>query len=446
MTQTPHHPQRKRIMILGGGIGGVYTALHLDRLIGGRPDIEIVLVSRENYLLMTPLLFEAGSGVLEPRHVVVPIRKMGLKHARFVEGDVNEVDLEKQIVRGRHNPSDIGEVVHDAHYDHLVLALGGVTNRHIIPGAEYAMAFKTLGDAMTLRNHIIDVFERADIETDPETRRELLNIVIIGAGLVGVEMMGELSEFARILSASYPRVKYEDIKLYLLQGGPRILQEMDDDLAQYADNILKNRGVEIRLNTRVEKIEPHRVYLPGGEIIASHTILLAAGVAPNPLIASLPLEKGKGGRILTDAAMRVKNHRNIWALGDCAAIPDPTGQPYPTLAQHALREARVLARNIAAAIRDDHSKLEPFIYQNKGTLAALGHYAGVGRIMRLKIRGFLAWWIWRSYYMMQMPRWDRRLRLIIDWTLELFFKQDIVKLDYRKNPEDKPAGAVQMQK
>lgn len=437
MTENIDQPGKRTILILGGGIGGVHTALQLEQLLGYDPNIEIVLVSRDNYMLMTPLLFEAGSGVLEPRHAVAPIRKMGFKRARFVEAEVESIDLQRRVVRGRHNPADAGEHIREAKYDHLILALGGVTNHDIIPGSEHAMAFKTLGDAMALRNHIIDIFEQADVETDPESRRELLNIVVIGGGLVGVELVGEMTEFIRTLADPYPRVNMEDVHIYLLNAGPHILQEMDPDLAEYAADVLGKRGVEIRPNTRVEKIEPNLVHLPGGEAIASRTILLAAGVAPNPLIRNLPVEKGKGGRVVTDATMRVKGFTNVWALGDCAAIPDPTGAPYPTLAQHALREARVLARNVAATMKKSHAKLEPFVYQSKGTLAALGHYSGVGRVYKWKIKGFLAWWIWRSYYMLQMPRWDRRLRLILDWTLALFFRQDVVKLDTYQEPSGK---------
>ncbi len=423
-----------RVLILGGGFGGVYTAMHLERLLrkqrrdGGRA-IEVTLVSRDNYFLMTPLLFEAGSGVLEPRHTVNPIRPL-FKTTRFVEGDVERVDFDRRVVVARHAA---GFEPFDLPFDQLVIALGGVTNRAIIPGSDLALPFKTLGDGIFLRNHVIDLFEQAEIEPDEAARRQLLTFVVIGAGLVGVEMIGELTEFIPTLKRSYRRVKLDEISYHLVEAGPKVLPEMERDLADHATDALKRRGVHIRTSTPVQRIEQDLVILPGDQRITSATIVLAAGVAPNPLLKDMPLEKGKGGRVLVDASMRVTNRSGVWALGDCAAIPDPAGNPYPTLAQHAMREAKVLARNILASLRAPDGgapvKLESFVYGSLGTLAALGHYDGVGRVMRVKLRGFPAWWVWRSYYLMQMPRFERRLRIVLDWTIALLFKNDVVKLD-----------------
>jgi NADH dehydrogenase len=428
---TPAPPVR--VLILGGGFGGVYTALHLERLLRKarrhlpRP-VEVTLVSRDNYFLMTPLLFEAGSGVLEPRHTVNPIRPL-LRTARFVEGEVERVDFDRRAVVARHAP---GFEPFELPFDHLVLALGGVTNRAIIPGSELAMPFKTLADGIFLRNHVIDLFERAEIQPDEGKRRELLRFIVIGAGLVGVELMGEMTEFIPSLLRSYPRVKRDEISFHLIEAGPKVLPEMERDLADHATEALRRRGVHVRSAAPVQRIEPDVVVLPNDERLTGATILLAAGVAPNPLLKDMPLAKGKGGRIVVDASMRAPDRAGVWALGDCAAIPDPQGQPYPTLAQHAMREAKVLARNIVASIRapdGSPAKLEPFVYESLGTLAALGHYDGVGRVMKLKLRGFLAWWVWRSYYLMQMPRFERRLRIVLDWTVALLFKNDVVKLD-----------------
>jgi NADH dehydrogenase len=416
--------QPLRILILGGGFAGVYTALHLQRLRRkAKQPIQITLVNNDNYFLMTPLLFEAGSGILEPRHSVNPIRPL-LHGARFVEADVERIDLENRVVFARHAPEFDP---YELHYDHLVLALGGVTNRKIIPGSDHAMTFKTLRDAIYLRNHIIDLFERADVEEDPENRRGLLSFVIVGAGLVGVELMGEMTEMVYRLAETYPRVARELISFHLIEAGPKILPEMERELADHAAEVLRKRGVEIITSAPVKSIDDDVVTLPDNRTLASATIIVATGVLPNPLLKDLPLETDKKGRVVMDASMRSKSRPEVWALGDCASIPDPQGKPYPSLAQHALREAKTLAGNIIAAINGQPTK--PFVYATLGTLAALGHYNGVGRVWKFKLRGFPAWWVWRSYYLMQMPRWERRIRIMLDWTVALFFKNDIVKLD-----------------
>lgn len=400
----------------------MYTAIHLERLARGRGDVEITLVSRDNYLLMTPLLFEAGSGILEPRHAVNPLRPL-FERVRFVEAEVEGVDFGRQAVRVRASPEETQAI----EYDQLVIALGGVTNRGIVPGSEHAQTFKTLGDAIFLRNFTIELFERADIEGDPGRKRELLNFVVVGGGLVGVELLGEMTEFTRNLCRSYPNIEPRELGFELIEAGPKILGEMERELADYAVEVLKRRGVNVRVNCPVRLIEPGLVHLPEGETVSAETIVLAVGLAPNPLLKELEVEKDRKGRIVVDGTMRTKSYANVWALGDCAAIPDPEGKPYPPLAQHALREALVLAGNILSAM--DGRPLRPFVYETLGTLAALGHYKGVGRVLRIKLKGFLAWWAWRSYYLWQMPRWERRLRIVLDWTVALFFKNDIVKLD-----------------
>jgi NADH dehydrogenase len=413
----------QRILILGGGFGGVYTAMHLERLQAGSRNVEITLVSRDNYYLMTPLLFEAGSGVLEPRHAVNPIRPL-LDKTRFVEAEVRQIDLDRRTVTVC--PANDGEI-DELGYDHLVLALGGVTNTSVIPGSDQALAFKTLGDAIYLRNHVIRLFEWADVEKDPRRKQAELTFVVIGGGLVGLELMGELTTFVKNVAELYKYVSSKEIRFEMIEAGPRIAAEFDDELADYAAGVLKRRGVNIRTNMRVKAVHPDSLELPDGETIESHTIVVSTGVIPSPIVTALPLAKDKTGRVKTDATMRVEGRDNVWALGDCAAIPDPTGKPYPTLAQHALREARQLAQNIDAILRG--ATPQPFVYQNKGTLAALGHFKGIARIYKFKFHGFLAWWIWRTYYLFQMPKWSRRLRVVIDWTVALFFKNDVVQLD-----------------
>jgi NADH dehydrogenase len=415
----------QRIIILGGGFGGVYTAAHLDQIARHDPDVQVTLINRTNYFLMTPLLFEAGSGILEPRHAVNPIRMMFTK-ARFIQAEIEKIDVDRRIVQAKLAQNESQEIP----YDQLVLALGGVTNTRLIKGSEHALTFKNLGDAIYLRNHAIQRFERADVETDPQKKRAQLTFTIIGAGLVGVELVGELTDFVHHLAKMYRHVDDSLIRIELIEALPRIAPEFDESLAEYAQNLLRQRGVNIRTSMKVQSIEPGKLTLEDGTIIESATIVVATGVIPNPLLADVPLQKDKRGKVQVEPTMRVKDRPEIWAIGDCANIPDPSGNPYPPLAQHALREAKVLAKNIAAAMKNQ--PLTPFVYHTKGTLAALGHYRGMGEIYGFKVKGFVAWWIWRSYYLMQMPRWSRRLRIIVDWTLALFFRNDIVQVDVER--------------
>lgn len=422
--------QPRRIVILGGGFGGVYTAANLDRTWGRDPFVQITLINRQNYFLMTPLLFEAGSGVLEPRHTVNPIRQM-FRNARFVQADVERIDLGTRVVHGRLAHDEVQEFP----YDHLVLALGGVTNTSIIPGSETAMTFKTLADAIAMRNHVIQRFERADAETDPIERKRQLCFVIVGAGLVGTELMGELTDFIHHVARVYRRINPSEINLHLIENGPRIIPEFDEAQSIYAAKVLSGRGVFVHTSTRVKRMEPAAVHLESGQAIESATIILAAGVSPNPLLATLDLPKDRKGRIQVAGTMRVNEHPEIWAIGDCAMIPDPEGKPYPPLAQHAIREATTLAENITAAIRN--YPLKPFVYQTQGSLAALGHFRGVGKVWGIPLKGFIAWWVWRTYYLFRMPRWDRRLRIMIDWAVALFFKNDIVQLDLDRREDER---------
>lgn len=411
---------KKQVVIAGGGFAGVYTALALEKL-STAAMLDITLISRDNYFLITPLLFEAGSGILEPRHTVCPIRPL-LGPTRFIVADVTAVDLDRRTLYAAHRPDGRA---YEVGYDQLVVAVGGITNRAIIPGSQNAMSFKTLSDAISLRNKVIDVLEQANVETDPVRREFLLTMVIIGAGLVGVELVGELTEFLQNICRTYRNIRCQDIRILLYEAGPVFLRELSGDLADFARRTLEKRKVEIRTGTPVAQINPGRVTLANGTHIPAAIIVLCAGVAPNPLLADLALPKNHG-RIVVDSTLRCPERPEVWAIGDCAWIPAEDDKPYPQLAQHALREARILGRNIVHSIRSE--PLEPFVYQTLGALAALGHYAGVGRVMKLQVRGFLAWWIWRSYYLMQMPRWSRRLRVVIDWTVSLLFHNDVVKL------------------
>jgi NADH dehydrogenase len=428
---------KKRIVILGGGFGGVYTARHLERHLRRHPDVEIVLVSRDNFLLMTPLLFEVFSGTLDLRDCAFPVRAF-LRTTRFVEATVHGIDLDRRVV----HLAAAGERG-DVAYDQLVLALGARTNRVMIPGSEHAFTFKTLADALLVRNHVIECFERADVETDPGRKRRLLTFVIVGGGLVGVELFGELTAFVDGITSLYKHVSRDEVRFFLLQGADRLMPEINPKLAAYGARVLgRRRGADIQTRAYVRAIEPCKVHLAPsplphsseagqsgsgeGETIEAETIVLAAGIVPSPVVAGLPVEKDKHGHIVVDGSMRCPSRPEVWALGDCASIPAPDGKPYPNLAQHAMREARVLARNLFAALKGQAS--QPFVYDTLGMMGSLGHSKAFGQLLKVRVRGVLAWFVRRTYYLLQMPGWGRRLRIMIDWTFALLFRPDVVKL------------------
>lgn len=411
-----------RIVVAGGGFGGAYVVRHLERLCRHRNDVDIVLVSRDNFFLMTPLLFEACSGALNFRHCAVPLRAF-LASARFIEATVRHIDLERHVV---HAVASEG-AEYELPYDQLVLALGSVTNRERIPGSDQAFTFKTLADAAVLRNHVIERFERADEEADPARKRKLLTFVVIGGGLVGVELLGELTAFVDEVVRYYRGVGRDEARFLLLEAGERILPEVAARLTEYAVEVLRARpGVEIRTRTPVESIERGAVHL-GDETIEAGTIVLTAGVAPNPLLAELPVEKDRKGRVLVDGTMRCPARPELWALGDCAAIPDPDGKAYPTLAQHALREAKALAGNLQAVLSGGNPR--PLDYRSLGVMGSLGHAKAFGQVFGISLRGFPAWWARRTYYLLQLPGWSRRLHVVADWTIALLLRPDIVKID-----------------
>ena len=416
-----------RILVLGGGFGGVATVRHLERVLRRRKDVEITLVSRENFFVLTPLLFEACSGRLELRHCAQPIRA-ALQHTRFIEATVESVDLERQHVRA------VGAEggAYGLPYDHLVVALGASTNDGLIPGSSNALTFKTMADALVLRNQLIGCFERADATADAAERRGCLTVVVIGGGLVGVELVGELTAFADDVLRFYPRIRRDEVCFRLFEAGPRILPEIDAQLAATAARVLQRRGVDIKVSTAARSIEAGCVRLQHDTVDAG-TIVLTAGIVPSAVASAIPVLHDQRGRIVVDATMRSRSHPHIWALGDCAAIPGPDGRFYPALAQHAIREARHLAWNISAVI--DGRDPSPFMFRSLGTMASLGHTRAVARVFGVRLTGFLAWWLRRTYYLFQMPRWDRRLRIVLDWTVALFFRPDITRVDLRVERE-----------
>jgi NADH dehydrogenase len=416
-----------RVLVVGGGIGGLAAARHLDRLLGHRREVEITLVNRDNFFLLSPLLFEACSGVLELRHCAQPIRPC-LRRVRFIEATAREIDVAQRIVRIA-GPDDAQR---ELHYDHVIVALGATTNLSLIRGSENARTFKTVADGLLLRNHVIEQLERANVEADADRRRGLLTITVIGGGLVGVELLGELTSFIEDELRYYPEIRRDELSFHLFEAGNRLLPESKPFLAEYAERVLRRRGVHLHVETPVKEIGPGFVQW-AGERVESQTIVLAAGIVPNSVSAAADVARDRRGRIMTDATLRSTSDERMWSFGDCASTPSPDGKPYPALAQHAVRAAKVVARNVAAAV--DGRASRPFVYEPLGMMAAFGHTRAACDLRGIKVTGFMAWWIRRTYYLFQMPRWDTRFRIALDWTVALFSRPDLTKIDLAEERE-----------
>ncbi len=411
-----------RILILGGGFGGLYTALELEKTLARDPNIEVTLVNHENFFLFTPMLHEIAASDLDVTHIVNPIRKL-LKRVRFFNGDVASIDLERKRVRVFHGED---KHPHELEYDHLVLALGAITNFFKLPGLEArALTMKSLGDAIELRNRMIELLEEADFECASGQRHNLLTFVVAGGGFAGVETVAAMNDFLREACEFYPHLKEEQIRVVLVHPGGVILPELGEKLGAYAQKKLAERKVEIRVHARVAGVTEEGVTLSDGTMIPTTTIVWTAGTSPNPLLEALPCKKDKG-RIMVEATMAVPNFPGVWALGDCAVIPDPkTGMPYPPTAQHAIREGRVLAQNLKAALRG--GKLKPFVFKTIGLLASIGRRTGVAQILGRNFSGFFAWWMWRTIYLSKLPRFEKKVRVAVDWTFDLLFSKDLVQ-------------------
>jgi len=423
---------KKRIMILGGGFAGMTTAECLEKELRKDSSVSITLVSETNALLFTPMLAEVAGSSLEPSHISTPLRTT-LHRTEFVRGRVINVDLESKRVELEAGMGGDESCRSELAYDHLVLALGAVSNYLGLTNVQkLAFDFKSLIDAIRIRNHVIEMFERADRESDPEARKPLLTFVIAGGGFAGVELAGSLNDFARGILADYPNLRREDVRVVLVHARDRILPELSESLGRYAQSRMEARGVEFRLNTRLTDARPGVVVLSDGEVNAE-TLVWTAGTAPNPLTKSLPLEKDKRGAVVVNAKLAVPGHVGVWALGDCAAVVDAkSGKPCPPTAQFALREAKALAKNIRASIqgRATHG----FHFDSLGALCVVGHQTACAELtvpfMRdkaMRFSGLLAWLMWRGIYLGKLPGLERKIRVLVDWTVELFFPKDIVQ-------------------
>lgn len=370
---------------------------------------------------------EAGTGSLEPRHVVVSIRGF-LKHTLFQMAEVTGIDLENRRVCYRITGTSADR---STGYDHLVVALGSVTRLPLVPGLhEHGFQIKTLTDAVALRDRAIQKLEQAEAAEDIEERRSLLHFLVVGANFTGVEVAGEMDHFLKEASRLYPHVRPQDCRVTLLELGDRILPALEPELSEFASNHMGNRGIDIRLGESVQEVAADRVVLRSGETLPTHTVIWCAGIAPNPLIARAPFPVDGRGYILCRRDLQVEGLENVWAIGDCAVNPDPQGAPYPATAQHAVGQGRHLARNLERALRG--APLLPCNLSSRGTLAAIGCRTGVARVFGIKLAGFPAWFLYRTAYLAKMPGWSRKVRVALDWTIDLLFSRDYVQLGVHK--------------
>ena len=404
-------------LIAGGGYAGSIVARRLGRR-------GATIVSPENYMLFTPLLPEAASGTLEPRHVVVPLRMM-CRHAELVVGRVTALDTTGKVatVDAIDGAVEIG-------YEHLVLAFGSVSRVLPVPGlAEHGHGFRDLADAIALRNHVLRQLEAADAATTQEEQARHLAFVFVGAGYAGVEALAELADLVRDALRHYPGLRAAPQRWVLVDAAPKILPEIPTRLGEYAAAQLARRGVEIHVSTRLESADVRGLRLSDGTRIDTETLVWTAGVRPSPGLAGLGVPLDDRGRVPVDECLRVRNVEGVWALGDCAAVPNTAtpGRVDPPTSQHALRQARRLARNLSG-------DPTPYRYRMLGQVATLGRYKGIADVMGLRLRGFAGWFFTRTYHLYQLPLLSRRLRVVVDWTVALFFRRDIAELGSLGHP------------
>ena len=410
-----------RILVLGGGFGGVHAAMHLEKALRADSDVQITLVSRDNFFLFTPMLHEVAASDLDITHIVSPIRTLLRRTTVFV-GDVESVDLRRRRVVVAHG---FERHRHELEYDQVVVALGSITNFYGLPGLEErALTMKTLGDAIHLRNRVIATLEEGDTECAGGADG-LLTFVVAGGGFAGIETAAGVNDFVHEALKFYPRLSHDRIRMVLVHAGPVILPELGEKLGAYAQKKLAARGVEIITNAKVARVDAFGVTLEDGRHIPSRLVVWTAGTSPHPLIHDLPCGLDRG-RIIVDETLAVPGWPGVWALGDCAVVPDRrTGKPHPPTAQHALREAKTVATNIMAIMRGRAPVA--FDFRTIGQLAAIGRRTGVARIFGFNFSGFAAWWLWRTIYLSKLPRFEKKCRVAIDWTLDLMFSKDFVQ-------------------
>jgi NADH:quinone reductase (non-electrogenic) len=416
------------VVIAGGGFGGAAAARELERLMP-KQSARLVLVNETNFMLYTPFLPEAAAGTLEPRHVVTPLREI-LERAYLRLGQVVGHDPVAKTVTVR---AKYGET-EALPYDQLLIALGSVSRTLPVPGlAEHAVGFKSLADAIYLRNHVVETLEEANATENPARRDELLTYVFVGGGYAGLEALAELQDFAADAMESYPRARLHGMRWLLVEASGRVLPEIDAQLADYALRELRGRGIDIRLETTLERVEADSAQLSTGETLLTRTVVWTAGVAPQPILRELSLPLDERGRVPVDDYLRVEGMDSVWAIGDCAAAPDPRGGLCPPTAQHAVRQGPLAARNIAAELGVGSPRR--FEYRSEASFVNLGRYKAVGRIGSRTFRGFPAWWLARTYHMSQIPGAARKVRAVLDWTASLPFRRDLSEVGSIGHPK-----------
>lgn len=416
--------RKKRIIILGGGFGGIYTAIHLEKLMGKIPNWEIVLINRENYFVYQPMLAEVVGGSVGILDTVSPIGRI-LPRCRLVMREIEEIDLEnKQVIvspKFTHKSRAFS-------YDHLVLGLGNVTDFRGATGLhEHALPFKNLADSLRIRNHLIDVMETAPIVKDPDLRKRLLTFVVGGGGFSGTEVVAEVNDLARKMVKKSKDIDPSEVRVILVHSKDRLMErELPESLSRYAEKILKKRGVEIRFGQRLKVATPQDAVLDTGEKIGSKTIISTVPSSPNPIIEPLKLPQERG-KIKADATMLMEGSDHVWAIGDCAKITLEDGSVCPPTAQFAIREAKVLARNIVAKINGKQTK--PFFFKSIGMLGAFGHHSAVAELFgKIRLSGLLAWIMWRGIYWVKLPGLDRKIKVAFSWMLDMIFPIEEVQL------------------
>jgi NADH:ubiquinone reductase (H+-translocating) len=415
--------KRTKVVIAGAGFAGLSAAMYLDKTLARRTDVEVTMISRENFILFTPMLHEVVGGDLYPGDIVNPLRRI-LRRVRFVQAEVQRIDLNTRQVLCT---AGIAKTELNFEFDHVLLALGSETNFFDLPGvADWAVTLKTLGDTVLLRNRLVALLEEAILQEDETDRRRLLTYVTAGGGFSGVEITGAVNDFVRDALRHYPDLREDLVRVVVVHPGAFLLPELGVELGNYAERKLRERKVEVVKGVRVASYDGSLVVLSDGSSIAAETLIWTAGVKPSPVIELLPFKKERG-RLLVDEFLRVPGVPGVWAAGDSAAVPDvQAGAFHPPTAQHGLREGRVAARNIEAAILGRPPA--PFVYSTQGQLATIGRRTGVAKVFGLRFSGFFAWWLWRTVYLLKLPRLAKKLRVMFGWTLDLFFGREVEQM------------------
>jgi NADH dehydrogenase len=415
--------KKSRIIIAGGGFAGLSAAMYLDKTLARREEVEVTLVSRENFILFTPMLHEVAAGDLYPGDIVNPLRRI-LRHVKFVEAEVQAIDLSARRVRC---VGGVARLTIELEFDHLLLTLGSETNFFDLPGvSDWAVTMKSVFDAAMLRNRVLALLEEATFEKDAGRRRQLLTFVTAGGGFSGTETTGAINDFVRETVQYYPDLNEELIRVVVIHPGNFLLPELGEELGNYAERKLRARKVEVIKGVRVASYDGSLVTLSDGKSIPASTLIWTAGVKPSPVIAPLPCEKVHG-RLLVSEYLAVTGVPGLWAAGDCAAVPVlNTDKFHPPTAQHGLREGLVAAKNIAAVVLD--RPLKSFTFTTLGQLATIGRRTGVAMVFGVKFSGFIAWAFWRAVYLMKLPRLPKKLRVMVGWALDLFFSREIEQM------------------